>query len=64
MKMIIAIMQGDSEKIVTEELNNAERLLAKRFHGTEERGLLVESLAAVGAERCGDAESFSFDKCI
>ena len=42
--------------VVSEELEYSERLLIERFHGAEQRGLLVKSLSAVGAERRGYAK--------
>ena len=49
---------------VAEKSEYAQSLLVECLHGTEQGRFLVERLAAVGAERRGDAESFVFYKCV
>ncbi len=47
-----------------EELEHAQGLARERLHGAQQRGLLVEGLAAVGAEGRGDAEHAVLDEGV
>ena len=49
---------------VAEESENTKSLLVESLHGTEQRRFLVECLAAVRAERRGNAEGLVFYKCV
>ena len=52
------------DRVVAEQAENAERLLAERLHRAQQRRLFVQRFAAVGAEGGGDAERLSFNKSI
>ena len=47
---------------VAEELQNAQALLVDGLHGAQQRGFLVERLAAVGTERGRDIEHMILDE--
>ena len=47
---------------VAEELQNAQTLLVDGLHGAQQRGFLVERLAAVGTERGRDIEHMILDE--
>ena len=46
------------------EEEDAQRLLVERFHGAQQRRLFVQRVAAVRAERRGDAERIALDERI
>ena len=49
---------------VAEELQDTHGLTVQGFHGAQQRGLLIQRLAAVGAERRGDAKGLALDECV
>ena len=49
---------------LAEQREHAVRLLFHHVHGAEERRLLVERLARVAAEGCGDAQHLVFDEGV
>ena len=50
--------------LIAEELQNPHRLTVQRFHGAQQGRLLIQCLAAVGAERSGDAEGLALNERI
>ena len=54
----------DARHLEAEQLQDALGLVADGFHGAQERGLLVERLARVGAKRGGDAQHLVFDERV
>ena len=49
---------------VAEELQNAQGLAVDGLHGAQQRGLVVQRFAAVGAERRGDAQHAVLDEGV
>ncbi len=49
---------------VAEELQDPQCLPVQSFHGAQQRGLLIQRFAAVGAEGRGDAKDLALDECV
>ena len=55
---------GHAGDLLAKELQHAAGFLADGLHGAQQRGLLVQDLAGVGAERRGDAQRVVLDERI
>ena len=49
---------------ISEELQDPHGLTVQGLHGAKQRGFLVQSFTAVGAEGCGDAQGGSLDEGV
>ena len=49
---------------IAEELQDTHGLTVQGFHGAQQRCLLIQRFAAVGAERRGDAKGLALDECV
>ncbi len=49
---------------VAEQPQNAQGLLVQRVHRAQQRGLFIQRLPAVGAERRGDAQGLALDERV
>ena len=63
-EVLLLVTHGRNDLLggLTEQRQNALRLTRERGHGTQQRGLLVQGLARVGAESRGDAQDIVLDK--
>ena len=50
--------------LVAEQLQDAHGLTVQGLHGAQQRGFLIQSLAAIGAERGGNAKGLTLNKCV
>ena len=55
---------GHARCVTAEELQHANRLCGQRLHRSEQRCLLIQSLASIGAECRGNIQGFSLDKRV
>ena len=64
--LLLRSNRGDDAlcRIISKQTKDTERLLAERFHGPQQRRLLVQCMPAIGTEGGGDTERLSFDKGV
>ena len=55
---------GDVIHILAEQLQDTDRLIGQCVHGTQQRGLLIQSLAGVADECGGDAQHVILHECV
>ena len=63
-EVLLLVAHGRNDLLggLAKQRQNALRLTRERGHGTQQRGLLVQGLARVGAESRGDAQDIVLDK--
>ena len=64
-EVLLLVAHGRNDLLggLAKQRQNALRLTRERGHGTQQRGLLVQGLARVGAESRGDAQDIVLNEC-